>query len=145
MDATLNVVSKTNAGAVQAAEVKDDLKPVQAKSGKLLLGDSLKIINDRSFLEGMVAKDLGVQALVSSWIDQKFAALKEVAKNMGVSEEEREAAERRAEELDELRRKLEDQEMDYAEAVKKFETVGISQGDKAALEMALAIEKPAYV
>ena len=86
-----------------------------------------------------------VQALVSSWIDQKFAAMKEVAKNMGVSEEEREEAERRMKELEELRRKLQDQEMDYKEAVKRFEQLGLSQGDKAALEMALALEKPAYV
>ena len=145
MDAILNVVSKTNSGAVEAAETKDGLKPVQAKSGKLLLGDSLKILNDRNFLESFTARDVSVQTMVSSWIDQKFEVLKQVAKNMGVSEEEREEAERRLEELEKLRKQLEDQEIDYKEAVKKFEVLGISAGDKAALEMALSLENPAYV
>ncbi len=145
MDAILNVASKTNSGAVEAAEVKDGLKPVQAKSGKLLLGDGLKILNDRNFLESFVARDVSVQTLVSSWIDQKFETLKQVAKNMGITEAEREEAERRLEELEKLRKQLEDQEIDYKEAVKKFEVLGISAGDKAALEMALALENPAYV
>lgn len=145
MDATLNVASKTNTGAVFAAEMKDDLKPVQAKSGKLMIGESLKIMNDRNFLEGFDARSISAQELVSSWIDQKFDAMKQVAKNMGVTEEEREEAERRLEELEELRKKLQDQEIDYREALKKFETFGISAGDKAALEMAVALEKPSYV
>lgn len=145
MDATLNVASKTSSGAILAAELKDDLKPVQAKSGKLMVGESLKIMNDRSFLEGFDARSIPVQELVSSWIDQKFDAMKQVAKNMGVTEKEREEFERRLEELEKLRKKLQDQEIDYKEALKKLDTLGISAGDKAALEMAVALEKPAYV
>ena len=144
MDTTLNIGSTTTA-ATLAAELKDDLTPVQAKSGKLIVGESLKILNDRSFLEGFDMRDVSVQTMVSSWIDQKFEAMKQVAKNMGVTEEEREEAERRLKELEELRKKLQDQEIDFKEALKKFEGLGISAGDKAALEMALALEKPSYV
>jgi DNA repair ATPase RecN len=145
MDATLNVASKTTSGAYLAAAEKDDLKPVQAKSGKILLGDALKVINDRDFLAGFTTEDVSTQELVSYWIDQKFEAMKQVAKNMGVDEKQREEIERRLKELEELRKKIEDQMVDFKELVAKFEVLGISAGDKAALETALALENPAYV
>ena len=145
MDASMNIGTRSNPGAIMAAGEKADLRPVQAKSGKLIIGESLKILNDRNFLEGFDREDISLQELVSSWIDQKFAAMKEIAKNMGVSEEERAEAERRLEELEELRKELEDKKIEYRDAVKKFEILGISAGDKAALEMALALENPAYV
>ena len=146
MDATLNVASKTTSGAYFAAEEKNDLKPVQAKSGKILLGDALKVINDRDFLAGMTTEsDVSVQALVSAWIDQKFEAMKQVAKNMGVDEKQREEIERRLKELEDLRKQLEDQMVDFKKIIAKFEVLGISAGDKAALETALALENPAYV
>jgi len=144
MDATLNVSTKTSASAVLSAEEKAELRPVQAKSGKLLVGEGLNILNDRSFLEGFNAREVSVQMLVSTLIDQKFAAMKQVAKNMGVTEEQRKEAERRMEELEELRRKLQDQEIDFEKAIARFKQIGISEGDRAQLEMALAVEKPTF-
>ena len=145
METTFNIDSKIAATAALVAELDGDLSPTQQKGKDLLSGKGLSIMDDRSFLAGFDTRDVSVQAMVSSWIDQKFEAMKQVAKNMGVTEEEREEAERRLKELEELRKKLQDQEIDFKEALKKFETLGISAGDKAALEMAVALEKPAYV
>ena len=145
METTFNVESKIAAAAALAAQIDGNLSPAQAKDKKLLAGESIKILSEMNLISGFDTGDVSVRALISSWIDQKFEAMKQIAKNMGVSEEEREEAERRLKELEELRKKLQDQEIDFKEALKKFEGLGISAGDKAALEMALALEKPSYV
>ena len=79
--------------------------------------------------------------LISDLLDSYFETLSDIAKNMGVSEAEREAAERRREEIEKKRRQLADLKVEDWQKFLAFLDGLVDQEDRELLEKRMAEER----
>lgn len=73
-------------------------------------------------------------------MDSVYQTMKNMVDNLAPSDEERLEKERRLEELEKLRRRLEDQEVSLEEAARMFENIAIAAADRALLDANMARE-----
>ena len=80
--------------------------------------------------------------ILQTLAEATYEASMQIARNMGVSEEEREAAERRAERLEAYLRKQDELKDDFEAACQAFENIIVDPLDRAMLEKLIAREAP---
>ena len=113
--------------------------PNNADDGRVLQGPALTIGETRESIREV--GHLGNTATVISMEDSTYQALKTIVDNLAPSEElEEEEKLRRQEELEELKRKLQDEEIDFKQALAIVMNIVADAKDKALLERNIAQE-----
>lgn len=104
----------------------------------ILKGPALTISDIRAQIREVAA--LRNAQVMVAMIDSVYQTMKSIVDNLAPSEEERLEKERRMEELEKLRRRLEDKEVTLEEAARNFENIAIAAADRALLDANMATE-----
>lgn len=104
----------------------------------ILKGPALMISEIHAQIRSMMSLH-NTQAAVAM-MESVYQTMKNVVDNLAPSEKERLEKERRMEELEKLRRQLEDQEISLEAALKKFENIAVAAADRALLDANMARE-----
>lgn len=104
----------------------------------ILTGPALMVANIRAQItQAMIARNA---ATLKAMMDSVIETTKNMVENLAPSEKELELRERKLEELEELRRQFENQEISLEAAAQKFENIAISAADRALLDANMASE-----
>ena len=137
-DNLLRALATRLGATVEAAASAESGGPIGALDAAILKGPALTISDIRAQIRGMTTlRD--TQAMVSM-MDSVYQTMKNMVDNLAPSDEERLEKERRMEELEKLRRRLEDKEVTLEEAARNFENIAIAAADRALLDANMATE-----
>ncbi|MCQ2394098.1 MAG: hypothetical protein MJ249_07400 [Kiritimatiellae bacterium] len=129
----------TRLGAMgEAAAPTESSGQTGALESAILKGPALTISDIRAQIRGMAALH-STQAMVAM-MNSVYQTMKDIVDNLAPSDEERLEKERRMEELEKLRRRLEDKEVTLEEAARNFENIAIAAADRALLDANMATE-----
>ncbi len=137
-DNLLRALATRLGATVGAAAPAASSGPTGALETAILKGPALTISDIRAQIRGM-ATLRNTQAMVAM-MDSVYQTMKNMVDNLGPSDEERLEKERRMEELEKLRRRLEDREVSFEVAARKFENIAIAAADRALLDANMACE-----
>ena len=137
-DNLLRALATRLGSMVEAAAPTESRGPTGALTAAILKGPALTISDIRAQIHEMTA--LRNTQAMAAMMDSVYQTMKSIVANLAPSDEERLEKERRLEELEKLRRRLEDKEVTLEEAARKFENIAIAAADRALLDANMAGE-----
>lgn len=137
-DNLLRALATRLGSMVEAAAPTESRGPTGALTAAILKGPALTISDIRTQIRGMAT--LHSTQVMVAMMDSVYQTMKDIVDNLAPSDEERLEKKRRMEELEKLRRRLEDKEVTLEEAARKFENIAIAAADRALLDANMACE-----